>query len=82
MEKFANAFRVQGLVSGLQALGLKLSERLLQKSRPLIELDPGKPSGISPGWALQLPAIIFLLSPALHPGDFHGYGRYYKPSPG
>jgi hypothetical protein len=44
VEKFVNAFRVQGLVSGLQALGLKLSERLLQKSRPLIELDPGKPS--------------------------------------
>ncbi len=30
-----------------QALGLKLSERLLEKSRPLIELDPGAASGIS-----------------------------------
>jgi hypothetical protein len=42
MKKFANAFRVQGLVSGLQALGLKLSGRLLEKSRPLIEFDPGE----------------------------------------
>jgi hypothetical protein len=47
VEKFFNAFRVQGLVSGLQALGLKLSERLLEKSLPLIELDPGAASGIS-----------------------------------
>jgi hypothetical protein len=46
VEKFVNALRVQGLV-WVAGIGLKLSERLLEKSLPLIELDPGAASGIS-----------------------------------